>query len=42
MKDKTGVIDTIRNKVRRSEDPTNEDFIEVLTEDFDMDEEMKK
>lgn len=42
MKDKTGVIDTIRNKVRRSEDPTNEDFIELLTEDFDMDEEMKK
>lgn len=42
MKDKTGVVDTIRNKIWRSEDPTNEEIAELLTEEFDKKEVMKK
>lgn len=36
MKDKAGVINTIRNKVTRSEDPTNEDIIELLEKEADV------
>ena len=42
MKDKAGVINTIRAKVTRSEDPTNEDIIELLAEDLELMEDMKK
>lgn len=42
MKDKAGVINTIRNKVTRSEDPSNEDIIELITEDLELAKEVKK